>query len=95
MKSRTPTIDQQRAKYKGWQAEAAVFGVPAGEFNEKVKAFLRKGNPTPTEWVHGAIQVAGTITQHRCCPKATRVPCMCEVSWTCPDHGTRCRGSHD
>lgn len=91
----TPTIEAQRTKYKGWQEEAAVFGVPAGEFNAQVRSLLRKSNPTPAEWVHGAIVIAGKITRGRCCPKAVRVPCMCEVSYTCEDHGTRCKGSHD
>lgn len=30
-----------------------------------------------------------------CCAKAVRVFCVCIVSTNCPDHGSRCRGSHD
>lgn len=92
---KTNTIDQQRTKYKAWQDRAAVFGVPAVEFNTKVRASLHKPTPTPADWVYGAWMVAEGITQGRCCPKATGRPCMCEVSYSCPDHGVRCRGSHD
>ena len=30
-----------------------------------------------------------------CCPLAEYRPCVCEVSFTCPLHGTHCIGSHD
>lgn len=96
MKSRTPTyIDRQRTKYKFYQDRASVFGLASSEFNAQVKTFLRKDAPTPAEWVFGAWQVTEGITRSRCCPKAEVVPCVCEVSYTCPDHGTRCKGSHD
>ena len=35
------------------------------------------------------------ISGGRCCPKAESIPCMCEVSYRCPDHGVSCKGSHD
>ena len=35
------------------------------------------------------------ISGGRCCPKAEQVPCYCEVFYSCPDHGTNCKGSHD
>lgn len=96
MKSSTPTyIDRQRTKYKFYQDRASVFGLASSEFNAQVKTFLRKDTPTPAEWVFGAWQVTELIGGGRCCPKATGRPCMCEVSWTCEDHGTRCKGSHD
>lgn len=91
----TPTISTQRAKYKAHQDRAAVFGIPAADFNAKVRASLHKPTPTPADWVYGAWMVADGITRGRCCPKATVVPCVCEVSYTCEDHGTRCKGSHD
>lgn len=90
-----PTLEQQRARYKEHQTRAAVFGVDAKEFNEKVKGFLKKQNPTSTEWVYGAWQVIEKVSMGRCCTKAQGRPCVCEVSYTCPDHGTRCIGSHD
>lgn len=31
----------------------------------------------------------------RCCESATRVQCVCRVSWSCPTHGVKCIGSHD
>lgn len=31
----------------------------------------------------------------RCCDKAVRRACVCRESWTCPDHGDVCVGSHD
>lgn len=95
MKSLTPNVDHQRKKYKAYQEQVAVFGITPAEFNVKVKTFLRKEGPTPAEWVFGAWQVNEGITRSRCCPKAEVVPCVCEVSYTCPDHGTRCKGSHD
>jgi len=91
----TPNINTQRTKYKAWQDHAAVFGVPAVEFNAKVKALLGEGTPTPAEWVFGARQVTEGITRGRCCPKAIVVPCMCEIRYKCEDHGVRCKGSHD
>jgi hypothetical protein len=30
-----------------------------------------------------------------CCPKAAFRGCVCYVSFTCPDHGARCHGTHD
>ena len=30
-----------------------------------------------------------------CCNKAQKVFCVCRVSYNCPDHGSRCHGSHD
>ena len=92
---KTKTIEQYRADYKGLQDFAGQFGVDATDFNTQVRAALGRGNPTPLAWTHNARQVAGWISGGRCCPKATVVPCVCEVSYKCPDHGVRCRGSHD
>jgi hypothetical protein len=91
---KTKSIEQYRSDYKALQTTAGIFGVTPAEFNEKVKTLLGRGNPTPLAWTHNARQVTETITRGRCCPKAIRVPCMCEVSYTCEDHGTRCKGSH-
>lgn len=92
---KTKTIEQYRADYKGLQDFAARFGVTPADFNTQVRAALGRGNPTPLAWTHHARQVAVQIGAGRCCPKAECRPCMCEVSYSCPDHGTRCRGSHD
>jgi hypothetical protein len=35
------------------------------------------------------------IRQYGCCSKARRVFCVCRVKMHCPDHGSRCHGSHD
>ena len=92
---KTKTTEQYRADYKALQTTAGIFGVTPTEFNAKVKTLLGRGNPTPLAWTHNARQVTETITRGRCCPKAIRVPCVCEVSYTCEDHGVRCKGSHD
>jgi hypothetical protein len=31
----------------------------------------------------------------RCCDLAIVNPCVCAISYTCPDHGTKCHGTHD
>lgn len=36
-----------------------------------------------------------TGTEFACCKKAVRVPCVCRISWSCPDHGSWCVGSHE
>lgn len=92
---KTKSIEQYRSDYKAHQDRAAVFGITATEFNAKVRSSLHKPTPTPADWVYGAWMVADGITRGRCCPKAEVVPCVCEVSYKCPDHGVRCRGSHD
>lgn len=45
--------------------------------------------------VYNARILLDRISGGRCCPKAEQVPCMCEISYFCPDHGSRCKGSHD
>lgn len=30
-----------------------------------------------------------------CCPRATRLSCVCAYGYTCPDHGERHMGSHE
>jgi len=67
----TPNINTQRTKYKALQDHAAVFGVPAVEFNAKVKALLGKGTPTPAEWVFGAEQVAWAMWSPACAKSPT------------------------
>lgn len=32
---------------------------------------------------------------NRCCDLAVFRPCVCSVSFTCPEHGTTCIGTHD
>lgn len=92
---KTKSIEQYRADYKALQLFAGRFGVTPADFNILVSQALGRGTPTPLAWTHNARQVAETISGGRCCPKATEVPCCCIVSYTCPDHGVRCRGSHD
>jgi hypothetical protein len=95
MATKTKSIEQYRADYKVLQDHAGTFGVSAADFNTRVRSLLGRGTPTPLAWTHNARQVAESISRGRCCPKAVVVPCMCEVSYKCPDHGVRCRGSHD
>ena len=89
-------LEHWRSVYRGHQEHCGRFGVTAKDFNVQVAARLG-GHPSPGPqlWCSYAWQVAMSIAGHRCCPKAVGVPCMCEVSYTCPDHGTRCVGSHD
>ncbi len=35
------------------------------------------------------------IHSHACCPLAEFRPCVCDVSFKCPIHGSMCHGSHD
>ena len=90
-------LEHYRSVYRNHQKHAAMFGVSTKVFNAQVAWHTRGSNPTPSPqlWCSYANLVIKTIAGHRCCPKATGVPCMCEVSYTCPDHGTRCVGSHD
>jgi hypothetical protein len=30
-----------------------------------------------------------------CCDKATPLNCICRLSFSCPDHGHKCIGTHD
>ena len=92
---KTKSIEQYRRDYKGLQDFAGQFGVAPADFNARVRTLLGRGNPTPLAWTHNARQAAEQISGGRCCPKAVRQPCACDVSFSCPDHGTRCRGSHD
>ena len=88
-------IDNQRMIYKGYQDLADRWAVGPKLFNAIVRAELKSPNPTPNDWIRKADIVLARISGGRCCPKATVVPCVCEVSYKCPDHGVRCRGSHD
>ena len=36
-----------------------------------------------------------TYARYRCCDLAIFRPCVCLVSFSCPEHGTRCHGTHD
>jgi hypothetical protein len=92
---KTKSIEQYRADYKALQTSAGIFGVSPEDFNTRVRSSLGRGTPTPIAWTHHARQVTETISGGRCCPKAEEVPCCCIVSYSCPDHGVRCRGSHD
>lgn len=51
---------------------------------------LTEQKPAPKE-----PQKAVTGTEHPCCEKDVRVPCVCRISWSCPVHGGWCVGSHD
>ena len=93
--NKSKPIEHYRSIYKSHQDTAGLFGIMPSEFNAKVKAAIRGSNPTPIDWTHNSRQVALSIANGRCCPKAVGVSCVCEVSYSCPDHGTRCRGSHD
>lgn len=93
MKSKS--IEQYRADYKALQDRARIFGVSPSDFNARVVAELGRGRRTPLAWTHNARNVVQSISGGRCCPNAKVVPCMCEVSYNCPDHGVRCHGSHD
>jgi hypothetical protein len=88
-------VEHYRTIYRAHQSRAALFGVAPREFNRRVASRLVRSCPTPQQWSSGAYLEVQSIAGHRCCPKAVGVPCMCEVSYTCPDHGTRCVGSHD
>lgn len=92
---KTKSVDQYRADYKDLQDYAARFGVTPVDFNAQVRIELGRGTPTPLAWTHNARNVATRIGGGRCCPKAVCIPCVCEVSYKCEDHGVRCRGSHD
>ncbi len=91
----TRNLTQLRSEYARHQNRAALFGVGPLEFNERVLARFRGSKPYPEAWVTNAYIEAQVIGGRRCCLKAEVVPCMCEVSFTCPDHGGRCFGSHD
>lgn len=38
---------------------------------------------------------AEALRRYACCPKATRVGCVCAYAITCPDHGQQHFGTHD
>ena len=38
---------------------------------------------------------ANLISTFGCCDKAKLAHCGCYISTDCPEHGVRCRGSHD
>lgn len=42
----------------------------------------------------GCMQVE-MFNRYACCPKASRIPCVCEYATTCEVHETRHHGSHD
>ena len=88
-------IDTQRKIYKAYQGLAGRWDVSPQLFNTIVQAELKTPNPTPNDWIRKAGVVLERISGGRCCPKAEVSPCMCEVSYKCPDHGVRCKGSHD
>lgn len=88
-------IELYRTVYRNHQARAGLFGIGPKEFNARVLRRFGGSKPYPQMWASYAYQEVQGIAGHRCCPKAVGVPCMCEVSYTCPDHGTRCVGSHD
>ena len=92
---KTTAIENQRKVYKAYQDRAGLWGLGPQLFNAVVRAELKSPNPQPADWVRKADIVLGRISGGRCCPKAECIPCVCEVSYKCPDHGVRCRGSHD
>ena len=42
-----------------------------------------------------AATVATGRPDGRCCDKAERRYCVCEVAWRCAEHGETCVGNHD
>ncbi len=43
-----------------------------------------------------AVEMKATKCHYKaCCPLATIRNCVCEVSFSCPIHGSNCHGSHD
>ncbi len=47
---------------------------------------------------HQGFDFAKWTASHKstvCCEKAIPVFCVCYLSYTCPDHGGRCHGTHD
>ena len=89
-------IEHYRAVYRDHQTVAGRFGVNPQEFNVRVTARLAGGyKPTPQMWSSAAYLEMRSIAGDRCCPKAVGRACMCEDSFTCPDHGVTHFGSHD
>ena len=88
-------IEHYREKYRGNQERAGRFGISPKEFNERVLKRFRGQKPYPEMWASYAYLEVQGIAGYKCCPKAECRPCACIESWTCPDHGTRCVGSHD
>jgi hypothetical protein len=89
-------IEHYRETYRSHMTRAGLFGVPSAEFNDRVRARLAGGyKPTPQQWSSAAYLTVQAIAGRKCCPKASGRPCMCEDSFTCPDHGVTCFGSHD
>lgn len=91
---KTTAIDNQRAVYKAYQDRAGLWGLGPQLFNAVVRAEVGL-KPTPNDWIRKAGVILERISHGRCCPKAECIPCVCEVSYKCPDHGVRCKGSHD
>ena len=93
--AKTLPVEHYRSVYGTHQARAGLFGVGPQEFNARVLARFRGAKPYPQMWcTYAYLEVQG-IAGNKCCPKAEVVPCVCEVSFRCPDHGGHCVGSHD
>lgn len=94
--AKTLPIEHYRETYRSHQSRAAAFGVAPVDFNARVTARLAGGyKPTPQQWSSAAWLTVSEIAGRKCCPKASGRACMCEDSFTCPDHGVTCFGSHD
>lgn len=52
-------------------------------------------NAAPVERPALVKRAYAPLPSRRCCAKAVRQQCVCAESWTCPDHGTKCHGTHD
>jgi len=88
-------IEHYRETYRAHQHRAGLFGVAPKEFNERVLKRFRGATPYPQMWSSYAYLEVSAIAGRKCCPKAVGFPCMCEDSFTCPDHGVTHFGSHD
>ena len=88
-------VEHYREKYRGHQERAGRFGIAPKDFNARVLARFRGSKPYPQMWSSYAYLEVQSIAGKRCCPKAEVVACMCEVAYTCPDHGMQHNGSHD
>lgn len=86
--ARLPDGYEVRRSYTGTGYAAYLGGV----------ATPRRGGvltDTADELVAAVAYQASTVHDLACCPKAVFRKCVCYVSFECPDHGTRCHGTHD
>lgn len=73
------------AEVKGLCADALKGRFPVQEPTQDAAVAPQAPPAVPFAWHQG----------DRCCPRATKVHCVCIASWSCPVHGSHCFGSHD